>query len=47
MKDKFIAVCVIAVLLAVVYGTIVWNVSFWRECRRDNSWLYCMHVLGK
>lgn len=23
------------------------DLSVWRECRTDHSWLYCVRVLGK
>lgn len=32
-----------ALLLAAVVSC---EVSIWRECRTDHSWLYCMKVLG-
>lgn len=30
----------------VLFGVVSCQVSLWRECRSDHSWLYCMRVLG-
>ncbi len=40
------AVGIVAMFVLIVAGVVSCEVSIWRECRTDHSWLYCMKVLG-
>lgn len=33
-------------LIAIIGLGVAFEVSVWRECRADHSWLYCIRVLG-
>jgi len=39
----FLGVVVIVSILAL---SMACEVSVWRECRRDHSWLYCSKLMG-
>lgn len=35
-----------AIPIAMILLSASCTVSVWQECRENNSWLYCMYVIG-
>lgn len=50
LKEKVIELSVVglvsAVVFAVAYLAVSYELAIWNECRQDHSWFYCYRVLN-
>lgn len=42
MRIATVIVCILTIA-----GVVACEVSIWRECRQDHSWIYCMRLMDK